>query len=73
MKYNVAENIKYAMRVRGISPKEMAAACLLSIDQWYYRMRDPYERMELMTLERAAKKLDTTAAWLLSENPPRRW
>ncbi len=69
---DVAANIEYAMDRLDMSSQELAAGCGLSYDQFRYLMRDPEGRMKLAVLRRIARKLDTTAAWLISGTPAKR-
>ena len=69
---DVELNLLTAAARLGVSQQELAAACGLTYDQWRYRMRDPERRLEISVLRKAAKKLDTTAAWLIGAVPSKR-
>lgn len=69
---DVAANIESAMKRLDMSSQELAAGCGLTYDQLRYLMRDPEERLKLGVLRKLARKLDTTAAWLISGTPAKR-
>ena len=69
---DIGANIRYAMDQLDMSPYELAAGCGMTYGQFRYVMRDPEERMKLAVLRRIARKLDTTAAWLISGTPAQR-
>lgn len=69
---DVAANIEYAMDRLDMSPHELAAGCGMSYGQLRYVMRKPEERLKLAVLRRIARKLETTAAWLISGTPAQR-
>lgn len=69
---DVAANIESAMKRMDMSSSELAAGCGMTYDQFRYLMRDPEQRMKLSVLRKLARKLDTTAAWLISGTPAKR-
>lgn len=65
-------NIKYAMDRVGMEPVEMAAALDVALSTYYWRMKEPEERLTIRDLHVIARKCSTTAAWLLGGTPAKR-